>query len=390
MAGLYLVIQPSGLKSWCVRYRYAGGSRKLTVGPYPAFDLGDAREEAQQVLQRVQRGGDPAREKRLERRRGAEVKDDFESLVRLFIERHAKPNNRSWREVAWFLGLIPSKDEPNAFKVVKGGLVSKWSDRKIGDIRRADIIMLLDDIFDRGAPIVSNRTLAHVRKVFNWAIERDLVAVNPCAGVKPRAPEKSRDRVLGDEELKAIWKAAGAMTWPFGPIVQLLILTGQRREEVSGMRWSELNLDKELWTLPRARVKNDSEHTIPLSEAAFEVIRGIPRIKAVDFVFSTTGRSPVSGFSKAKERLDEASAVADWRLHDIRRTVASGMARLGITLPVIEKVLNHRSGSFAGIVGVYQRHSFSDEKRNALEAWARFVTTLVADKPGDNVVALRA
>jgi integrase len=389
MPGLYLLVQPSGAKSWALRYRYAGRPRKLTIGPYPAFDLGDARQAAQEALQRVQRGGDPAREKRLERRRSAEASDDFESVVRLFLERYAKPKNRSWREVARFLGLVPSKDDPNTLLAVKDGLVAKWRERKIGDIRRADIIILLDDIFDRGAPIVANRMLAHVRKVFNWAIERDLVAANPCAGVKPRAPEKSRDRVLSDDELKAVWQAAGAMRWPFGPIVQLLILTGQRREEVAGMRWSELSLDKKLWTLPRARVKNDSEHTIPLSEAAVEIIQRHPRLKGVAFVFSTTGHRPVSGFSKAKERLVQAAAVSGWRLHDIRRTVASGMARVGIALPVIEKVLNHRSGSFAGIVGVYQRHSFSDEKRAALDAWARFVTTLATDKPAGNVVALR-
>ena len=207
---------------------------------------------------------------------------------------------------------------------------------------------------------------------------------------KPPGEEKSRNRVLSDDELKVIWTAADEMKWPFGSIVQLLILTGARREEVTGMRWSELDLDKKLWALPRTRVKHDAEHTVPLSEAAMAVIEDLPRIKKVDFVFSTTGKGPVSGFSKAKDRLDEVAAVSDWQLHDIRRTVASGMARLDITLPVIEKCLNHRSGSFAGIVGVYQRYSFSEKKRNALDAWARFVTALVSDKPAENVVALRA
>ena len=136
-------------------------------------------------------------------------------------------------------------------------------------------------------------------------------------------------------------------------------------------------------------MKNNSTHEVPLSAAALEAIQKVPRFKGADYVFSTTGRNPVSGFSNAKDRLDEVAGVSKWRFHDIRRTVASGMARLGIALPVIEKVLNHRSGSFAGIVGVYQHHDFADEKRGALDTWAGFVTTLVTDQPADNVVALR-
>ena len=389
LPGLYLIIQPGGAKSWAVRYRHAGRSRKFTIGPYPAFDLGAARQEASQALQRAQRGGDPAREKRIERRRSAEAKDDFESVARLFIEKYAKQNNRTWGQVARAFGLVRSQDEPGTLAAVKDGLVAKWGCRKIGDIARIDIIDLLDAIVARKAPIMANWVLAYLRKLFNWALESDLIAANPCAGVKPRAPEKSRDRVLNDAELKALWRAAEAMKGQFGPIVQLLILTGQRREEVGGMRWSEVDLDEKLWTLPASRVKNKRKHTVPLSEAAIEIIRGLPPGgKGIDFVFSATGRSPVSGFSRAKDRLDELAEVSDWRLHDIRRTVASGMARLKIALPVIEKVLNHRSGSFAGIVGVYQHHDFADEKRAALDGWARFVTTLVTDQPAANVVAL--
>jgi len=212
-------------------------------------------------------------------------------------------------------------------------------------------------------------------------MERYRVDGNPCSGVKPPAKEKSRDRVLTDDELKAVWKAADELAWPFGRIVQLLILTGQRREEVAGTTWGEFNLETRVWKLPRGRVKNDAGHDVPLSVAAIELIKGLPRLRGCDLVFSTTGESAVSGFSKAKDKLDKKADVRNWRIHDLRRTVASGMARLGVNLPVIEKVLNHSSGSFAGIVGVYQRHSFADEKRQALEAWARFVTNLVEGKP---------
>jgi integrase len=191
-----------------------------------------------------------------------------------------------------------------------------------------------------------------------------------------------------DDELSRVWAAARELGWPFGPFVHLLTLTGQRRDEVAGMRWSELNLEKRLWTLPRGRVKNDKGHEVPLSAQAIMVIKTVPKKAGEDLLFSTTGKSPISGFSKTKATIDEKSGVTEWTFHDLRRTLASGMARLGIALPVIEKVLNHTSGSFRGIVGIYQRHEFADEKRHALDAWAAHVMRIVKGQP-DNVVALR-
>ena len=385
LSGLYLVVQPSGAKSWAVRYRYAGKPCKLTVGSYPAFDLAAARREAKEALQQVQLGADPAQIK-LAQRRAHAAEDDFRSVAALWVNKAQRPRRRSWQPTARFLGLVPDSKDPQRLNTLKGSLVDRWGDRKISDITRADIIAALDKIHDR-APIVANRTLAHLRALFNWAVSRDLIALNPCAGVKPPAEERSRDRLLSDDELKRIWNAAGTIGWPFGPIVRLLILTGQRREEVAGMRWGELGLDRGLWTLPRGRVKNDTGHEVPLSGPAIEILRGLHRVRDSDLVFTTTGDHRVSGFSKAKDRITAAAGVQDWRLHDLRRKAASGMARLGISLPVIEKILNHSSGSFAGVVGVYQRHSFSDEKRAALETWARFVMSLVEGKPL-NVVQL--
>ena len=218
------------------------------------------------------------------------------------------------------------------------------------------------------------------------------------------SPELHRDRVLSDDELRAVWMAAEEIGWPFGRIVQLLILTGQRRDEVGEMRWSEVDFAHEVWTMPRERIKTDAAHDVPLSSLALAHLASYPRVKGrAGYVFSLTGERPVSGFSKAKERLDrlalaalrrragergarpEEITLAPWRLHDIRRTVASGMARRGINLPVIEKVLNHTSGTFAGVVGVYQRHSFADEKRKALETWGNFVQRLVGDETAGNV-----
>ena len=196
-----------------------------------------------------------------------------------------------------------------------------------------------------------------------------------------------------------VWNAAEGDGWPFGPLVKLLILHGQRLTEVGEMRWDEVDLENKLWTLPAERVKNGARHGVPLSDAAIGILTSLPRIKTTKgFVFTTRRDAAVSGYSRAKDRLDAAITVAaagsapameHWTFHDLRRTLASGMARLGIQLPVIEKILNHTSGTFRGVVGVYQRHSFSDEKGKALEAWASFVESIVCSRPLGNVVKLR-
>jgi integrase len=173
---------------------------------------------------------------------------------------------------------------------------------------------------------------------------------------------------------------SGSYGYPFGPAIRLLILTAARRDEVGSMTFTEVNFAAKVWTLPAKRSKNGLEHVIPLSGAALSILESIPRIGKRDgFVFTTTGETAVSGWSKAKATLDAASGVADWRLHDIRRTVASGMAGLGIALPVVEKILNHTSGSFGGVAGVYQRHDFADEKRDAIDKWARRVAVIVGE-----------
>ncbi len=393
--GLYLVVQPSGGKSWAVRYRSADGRpRKYTIpGTYPAIDLRSARELAQQVLVAVARGGDPAAEKKAARR-GAKVpadRDLVEKVVEQFIERYAKANTKSW---------------PETKRILDREVVAPWKGKHLADLRRADVHELLDGVVDRGSPVMANRVLAAVRKMCAWAVERGIVETSPCDKVKAPTAEKSRDRVLGDDELKLFWTACDALGWPFGPLFKLLALTGQRRDEVGKMQWSELDLDKALWTLPRERAKNDTQHVIPLSGPALAILRALPRVGP--FVFSTNGVTAVSGFAKAKERLDtliqaawvkeaqeagrdpeSVKPIPDFVLHDLRRTAATGMARLGIALPVIEKVLNHVSGSFAGIVGVYQRHGFRDEMRHALDAWGGFVERLCAE-PGANVVEMRA
>jgi integrase len=408
LVGLYLVVQPSGAKSFAIRYRHAGQPRKLTLGTFPALNLEAARDIGSKALRAAAEGRDPATEKQsakgdAKKAAGDEIRlrrDLFENVAREFIERHAMKNNRpaTWRETARILGLRPSPGDPTVLMDVGGDVMPAWKGRKIQDITKRDVITLLDAVNDRGSPIMANRVLSAVRKLFNWCLARDVIQASPCTLIAPPAPERSRDRILSDDELRLVWNAAEREGWPFGPLVKLLILTGQRLAEVGGMRWDELDLESKLWVLPAERVKNGERHEVPLSDPVVEIIGSLPRIKTTKgFVFTTSRDAAVSGFSRTKDRLDASieSAIADgspvdhWTFHDLRRTMASGMARLDIQLAVIEKILNHSSGSFRGVVGVYQRHSYSDEKRKALTTWARFVMATVSREHASNVVKLR-
>jgi integrase len=373
LRGLYLVLQPSGARSWAVRYRHHGAPRKLTIGPWPAIDLATARDLGAKALRRVAEGGDPAGEKSVRR---TTTSDAVEHVIADFIERHAR-QRRTGREIE---------------RILRREVEPYWKGRRIQDITKRDVIALVDAIEQRGAPIMANRTFGVVRVLFRWCVDKAILTASPCAGVRAPGTARHRDRILTDAELQLVWNACDVVKWPYGPQVKLLILTGCRRAEIADLHWSEVDVEGRMLRLPRERVKNDVAHDVPLSAAALAILVRIPRSKAGLVFPSETGSTPASSFARAKRRFDAAITAANgkvipkWVVHDLRRTVASGMARLGINLPVIEKCLNHTSGSFAGIVGVYQRHSFSDEKRAALEAWGRFVTSLVTNAPAGNVV----
>jgi integrase len=392
VTGLYLVCQPSGARSWALRYRTNGAPRKLTLGPYPAVDLTTARKRAQEALGDVACGRDPAAVKRASRatakaEREADA-DRVERVVELFIERHAKPKTRDWRETQ---------------RMLDREVAVRWNGRRLSQITRANVHEMLDDIVDRGTPIRANRVFAQMRKMCRWASSRGIIDRSPCEGMSAPSPETKRDRVLDDVEIKLAWEAFEAIGWPFGHVGKLLFLTAGRRDEIAGMEWAEIDMDARTWVLPAARTKNKREHVIPLSDPAVDILAGLPRVEGRRFVFSTTGRTPVSGFSKAKAEIDkavleiakleaagEATPIPSWTLHDIRRTVATNLQRLGVRLEVTEACLNHVSGSRAGIVGIYQRHSWSDEKRAALDAWARRLDAIVTGAGTSNVVPLAA
>jgi integrase len=379
VSGLYLTIFPSGKASWIFRYRFGGRTRKLTIGTSPEIGLKDARDLARRAHLRVASGEDPAAEKRAARAaaRTPVDRDLVEKVAAQFLARHVK-------------GLAPSTVR-EVERILTKEIIPAFRGRRLSEIKRPDVIEFLDGIVDRGAPVFANRTLAWFKGLCNWAIARGLIEISPCAGVKPPGgQETARDRVLTDDELKAVWQAADAFEWPYRGFVQLLILTGQRRSEVSGMTWREIDIDQELWTLPAARAKNGIEHTIPLSDLGADILQACPRLAGSEFVFTLNGRAPLTGHHALKRRLDALMPpdTLPWVFHDLRRSVASGLARLGVNLPVIEKLLNHVSGSFAGIVKVYQRHSFTDEKRAAMAAWARHIEQIVTGETG-NIVQLR-
>ncbi len=276
-------------------------------------------------------GNDPraARKAREAAAKAEPERDLIRNLGASFIERYSKPRNRAWPEVE---------------RQFKAEINPKFGARRAQDIKKSDVLGLLDGIVDRASPVTANRVFATLRKFFNWLVERDVLEASPCVGVKKPTAEQSRDRVLTDDELKAIWKASESFAYPFGPLWRLLLLTGQRREEVAGMRWKELDLgEKPVWVIPASRTKNGEAHAVPVSPVAMGIIEALPRIGKAGFVFTTTGESHVTGYSRSKARLDAkialdaSGAISPWTLHDLRRTMASGMARLASALPSSRK-----------------------------------------------------
>jgi integrase len=368
LPGLYLIVQPSGARSWAARYRHNGRPRKHTLGSYPAIDLKSARALGTKVLRAAAEGRDPTGE------RQEQQANSIEKVVAQFLLKHGQRRYRP-------------RTFAEAQRLLKQNVVAHWGRQPIASITRKQLRNMLDRLVANDTPMLANRVHSITRKLFGWAVEQEIIEVSPFAGLKAPVEESSRDRILADQELRAVWRAAGQMG-VYGSLVQLLILTGQRRGEIAGLTWSEVDLDKRLISLPRERVKNDHAHEIPLSPQAVDLIEALPR-KSERYVLSVRG-GPIGGFGKLKARLDKACGVTDWVLHDLRRTTASGMAKLGVNLPVIEKVLNHISGSFAGVAGIYQRHDFAGEKRRALELWDAHVAGIVSDKPAKaKVVKLR-
>jgi integrase len=386
--GLALRITDNGGKSWSIFYRVNGRLRRFTIGRYPAIKPAQARSEATAALERVREGIDPAEEKRARRDLRTPETDTFDAVAHDYLERHVRKNNRE----STFL---------EAKRDIERNVLPKWRDRPIASISRRDVLDLIDGIVARGADVQANRTIARLRALFNWAIENDRVAASPVARMKLPTQERARDRVLSDDELRWLWQACEDIGWPFGPLAKLLVLTAQRRDEVAGMTWAEVDFVKRVWTIPRHKAKNDRVHEVQLSDYAIDLLRALPRI-GDGLVFTTTGETAVSGFSRSKRRLDAAmlkakrvelgarksDAIPGWTLHDLRRTAATGMARLNFPPHVVDKILNHVSGTIRGVAAIYNRFAYLDERRAALDAWGNYHAGLLQPRTA-NVVNLR-
>jgi integrase len=348
--GLHLRVSGSGYKSWGHYFRLGTNLKRMTFGAYPELSVEQAHDAWRKARDDVRAGRDP-------RGGGGGHDGDFRAVFEEWLKRD-QAGNKSVRAIA-------AKLELHALPY--------WEHRKIADISKRDAIELLDRIDDAGKVTQACRVHTHLRRLFRWCVERDILAVSPMASVPKPADEVSRDRTLNDDELARVWRAAGG--YPYGPAVELLALTGARRDEIGRLRWDEIKGDE--IHLSGARTKNGEAHIIPLSGPAIDVIEAIPHIAGAGFVFTVGGDKPLNGWGRAKERLDKAADIAPWRIHDIRRTVATGLQKLKVPLTVTEAVLGHVSGSRGGIVGVYQRHDYADEKRAALEAWGAHVMALI-------------
>jgi integrase len=393
--GLALRVTDKGAKSWSAYYRFQGRHRRFTIGSYPATKPAQARTAAQAALDRVREGVDPSDEKRAQRGKLAPENDTFGAVAEDWLARHARANNRE----STFLEA--KRDlERDALRV--------WRNRPIASITRRDVIDLVDRVVARGARVQANRSLTRLRTLFDWAVDKERLAVSPVDRVKRPTQERPRDRVLSDEELRWFWQTCDVIGWPFGPLFKLLLLTAQRRDEVASLAWSELALDHRLWVIPREKTKNDRSHEVQLSEAALAILRALrarrsPRRGGAGLIFSTNGETVVSGFSRAKRRVDVAmlqakrkelgkrkgDAISGWTLHDLRRTATTGMAKLKIPPHVADKVLNHAGGTISGVAAVYNQFEYLDERRDALEMWGRYVEALTSGAPASNVLTLR-
>jgi integrase len=362
--GFGVKVTPKGRKVFIVLYRTGGAGsklRKYTVGPYGRVTLHQARVAAQKVFAAKLEGRDPAAEKREAKRRI--VADRVEDLLETFIAQRLA-QNRSAGEIS---------------RLLRREVGQPWAGRSIHEISKRDVVEVVSAIEQRGAPIAANKTLKSMRTFLRWCVGRAVLDQSPAEGVPLPAKEVARDRLLDDQELAQVILAARKIGGPYGGIVEFLALTGQRREEVAHLTWEELDLARRVWIIPKSRTKNAKAHVVHLCDQSLVVLK---RARRGPLVFSLLGTKPFQDFSKAKRRLDRLSGVTHWRLHDLRRTCVSGMARLGVTPHVADKILNHQAGTISGVAAVYQRHEFLTERQDALERWGAHVATIVAEASG--------
>jgi integrase len=398
-----LVVYPSGRKSWALRFRRPDRrTAKLVLGsvstaadnksdPDPVvgghLTLAAARRLAGALRHQIAIGQDPAANHQHEKRSVAlAAENTFAAAATDFILQHAKKNTRRWQVQARLLGLRPTATME--LELIPKGLAARWKDRPLAEIDADTVFRLIEEVRHKGIPGLERRIDASeararsmhsaLAKMFSWLLEKRRVAHNPLDVLKRPSPPKARDRVLNEKEIVAFWQAAGLMSKPFEALFKLLLITGSRLNEVAQMEVSELSDDGATWTIPGSRTKNHRTHVVPLPSLARDIIAGVERLDDCKYVLTTNQRTPIAGFSKAKRQMDALMQdVPPFRLHDLRRSCATGMGELGIPPHVIELCLNHISGARAGVAGTYNRSVQMPERRAAMERWAEHVQNLV-------------
>lgn len=396
LPGFSLRVTKSGSKSWVVYYRSPveldrngnPKSKRFTIGKYPRLGLADAREEASGIMRRVEEGEDPQREKVTAKQQVVNLSDPVTVAdgVARYVDEHVKlhckyrtkaDGTKVWAlEELFNLHVLP----------FMGGM-------RIEDVTRKDVLALQRYVEQKaqqrtkGAKTGST-TAGHaagaIRTVFRWLEDAELADNAPIIRLKNKKKTQGA-RVLTDAEIRTIWGNLDKDS-PFGVIVRILLLTGQRRSEVAGMRWEELDLDAKVWSLPKERTKNSLPHLVPLSDPVIEMIKSRERIG--EFVFTSTGTTPFSGFSRSKARLDGRTEFSDWTLHDLRRTFVTRLYELNIPPHIVETAVNHISGEAkVGVAGVYNKAQHLPERKAALECWATALDGMLS-LDGDNVIAL--
>jgi len=376
--GLALRITDRGHKSFVLIARYPLNPKHPTrraLGEYGALTLDQARDKGRQWLKLIARGTDPRIEE--DRHRAQLMRSQattFGSVADAFLDGPAKKLAKS----------------AEARKIIDREFRRRWAVRPITEITALDVSAAIEAIVKRGAPYQAHNALGYVRRMFNWAIGTqkygvELSPVERLSAADLIGKRESRERVLSDPELHAVWEAADSgMGYPYGPLIQMLILTGQREREVADSRWKEFDFDKRMWIVPADRMKGGRAHEVPLAPRALVLLDRLPRFTAGDFVFTTTaGMKPVNGFSKAKTRLDrlagqKSGALAPWVLHDLRRTVRTHLSALPVEDMVRELVIAHAK---RGLHKVYDQHSYRDEKRRCLELWEQRLGVILRPAP---------
>jgi integrase len=358
LPGFGLKVSANGHRSFVVQYRAKGISRRLTIKAAPAggLSLDKAKREARAVLGAVARGGDPVADKRRAER---EQRDTLGAIVEEYITREGAKLRSGERRADTLRRLI----------------LPVLGSRPIDDIKRSEIIRLLDKIADENGPAAADTALAALRRVLNWFEGRSDDYVSPVRKGMARTGDRSRQRILSDDELRRLWRAIEAQPDAFGRMVQFLLLTAARRDEVRCMRYDEVS--NGVWTIPSHRYKSAIDHVVPLSTTASAVLTKLPRIGSM-YVYTSDGRKALGGISRRKRQMDDRSGVTDWRLHDLRRTARSLLSRAGTSADIAERCLGH---VMSGVRGVYDRHQYQREKLQAFEELASLVENIVNPKP---------